>query len=83
MLPSSALQNSSLSFKSTTNKNATFYQLFYQCEKEKGQYFWPIYMVNTFRLQKLGIQTHFKHQIKYVMCVTCKICLISTKHCLI
>ena len=37
----------------------------------------------SFWLHKLVIPAHFKHQIQYVTCVTCKIRLISTKHCLI
>ena len=37
----------------------------------------------SFWLHKLVIRTHFKYQIQYVICVTCKIGLISTKLCLI
>ena len=52
---------------------------FYQRKRVKGQYFWK----TSFWLHKLVIRTHFKHQIQYVTCVTCKIRLISTKRCLI
>ena len=51
----------------------------YQRKRVKGQYFWK----TSFWLHKLVIRTHFKNQIQYGTCVTCKICLISTKHCLI
>ena len=41
------------------------------------------HLVNVKGLHKLVIRTYFKHPIQYLACVTCKIRLISTKHCLI
>ena len=61
--------------KYKTRKCSTFYQH----KRVKGQNFWK----TSFRLYKLVIRTHFKHQIQYLACVTCEIRLISAKHCLI
>ena len=51
----------------------------YQRKRVKGQYFWK----TSFWLHKLVIRTHFKNQIQYGTGVTCEICLMSTKCCLI
>ena len=53
--------------------------IFYWRKRVKGRYFWK----TSFLWHKLVIRTNFKHQIQYVACVTCKICLISIKHYLI
>ena len=76
MLQSFALQNSSLNFKNTKHENVTD---FYLSTWVEGQYLWK----TSIWLHKLVIRTYFKHQIKYVKCVTCKIRLSLTKHCLI
>ena len=76
MLQSFALQNSSLNFKKYKARKCI---TSYQRKKLKGQYFWK----TSFWLHNLVIRTYFERQIKYVTCVTCKISLISTKHCLI
>ena len=76
MLQSIALQNLSLNFKNTKHENVTH---FYLHKRVEGQYFWK----TSIWLYKFVIRTHFKHQIQYVTCVTCKICLILTKNCLI
>ena len=48
----------------------------YQRKKVKGQYFWK----TSFWLHKVVIRTHFKNQIQYGTCVTCKIHLILKVH---